>query len=145
MCETMVAEETSIDLEPAKFDPAKHNGMLSIQSMRTGDWRTFKISTKARGNLKGKRILSLLTGPNREDWTNWLGFAFVNEDGTIKLWGKFRDSGMHAIFADMVARPKAWESKAVYRIEGRCRRCNRPLTVPESVDSGLGPECRKKI
>jgi len=28
--------------------------------------------------------------------------------------------------------------------EGRCARCGRKLTVPESIDSGLGPECRSK-
>jgi hypothetical protein len=25
--------------------------------------------------------------------------------------------------------------------EGRCGRCGRTLTVPESIESGFGPEC----
>jgi hypothetical protein len=25
--------------------------------------------------------------------------------------------------------------------EGRCGRCGRKLTVPESIESGFGPEC----
>lgn len=29
--------------------------------------------------------------------------------------------------------------------EGRCGRCGRNLTVPESITSGYGPECVKKI
>ena len=29
--------------------------------------------------------------------------------------------------------------------EGRCGRCNRLLTVPESIVSGFGPECSKKL
>jgi hypothetical protein len=28
--------------------------------------------------------------------------------------------------------------------EGKCARCNRPLTVPESILSGFGPECLKR-
>ena len=28
--------------------------------------------------------------------------------------------------------------------EGRCGRCGRPLTHPESIENGLGPECAKK-
>jgi hypothetical protein len=28
--------------------------------------------------------------------------------------------------------------------EGRCGRCARMLTVPESIRDGIGPECRKK-
>jgi len=29
--------------------------------------------------------------------------------------------------------------------EGRCGRCNRKLTVPESIENGLGPECAGKM
>ena len=29
--------------------------------------------------------------------------------------------------------------------EGRCGRCGRALTVPESVASGIGPECAQKM
>jgi hypothetical protein len=29
--------------------------------------------------------------------------------------------------------------------EGRCGRCGRRLTVPESIESGYGPECIGKI
>lgn len=29
----------------------------------------------------------------------------------------------------------------VIRHEGRCGRCNRPLTHPDSIDLGIGPEC----
>jgi hypothetical protein len=29
--------------------------------------------------------------------------------------------------------------------EGRCGRCNRKLTVPESIETGLGPECASKL
>lgn len=29
--------------------------------------------------------------------------------------------------------------------EGRCGMCSRPLTDPDSIASGIGPECRKKL
>jgi hypothetical protein len=29
--------------------------------------------------------------------------------------------------------------------EGKCCRCGRTLTVPESIQSGIGPECAKKF
>lgn len=32
---------------------------------------------------------------------------------------------------------------AIYH-EGRCGRCGKPLTVPESILSGIGPDCAKK-
>lgn len=38
----------------------------------------------------------------------------------------------------------AYESKGyATHHEGRCGRCGRRLTVPESVTEGIGPECRK--
>ena len=33
---------------------------------------------------------------------------------------------------------------AIYH-EGRCAKCSLPLTVPESIDSGIGPECKRKM
>lgn len=29
--------------------------------------------------------------------------------------------------------------------EGRCCKCGRPLTVPESIERGIGPECLSKM
>ena len=29
--------------------------------------------------------------------------------------------------------------------EGKCGKCNRPLTVPSSIETGIGPECFKKL
>jgi len=29
--------------------------------------------------------------------------------------------------------------------EGRCGRCNRPLTVPESIERGIGPDCAEMM
>lgn len=31
------------------------------------------------------------------------------------------------------------------RHEGKCGRCGRKLTVPESIDRGIGPECAGKM
>ena len=44
----------------------------------------------------------------------------------------------------------AWQGAALpegyeARHEGRCARCGRALTVPESIDSGFGPECARKV
>ena len=29
--------------------------------------------------------------------------------------------------------------------EGKCGKCGRPLTVPSSIENGLGPSCLKKL
>ena len=45
----------------------------------------------------------------------------------------------------MLTDPKRWENTVEYRFEGKCRKCNRKLTNPDSIDNGIGPECAKKV
>ena len=40
--------------------------------------------------------------------------------------------------ADPLAKAEFWH-------EGRCGRCGRTLTVPESIASGVGPECQGRL
>lgn len=95
------------------------------------------------------RFLALLTGPDNEADYTYLGL--VGDDGTVKLTAKSR------LTAD--ARPvqvATWALRrrfagqplpAGYGIigTGRCGRCGRVLTVPESCYGGFGPECIRKI
>jgi hypothetical protein len=37
-----------------------------------------------------------------------------------------------------------FETLAIYH-EGKCCKCGMPLTVPESIESGIGPECFRKM
>lgn len=56
--------------------------------------------------------------------------------------------------ADMFAQPEVEAkiakvegvlNKLLYYHEGRCGRCARRLTVPESIINGIGPDCAKKV
>lgn len=53
-----------------------------------------------------------------------LGFAW--------LWGRI----VHE--KDLPEKAQVWH-------EGRCGACNRPLTVPESIENGLGPVCASRV
>lgn len=132
---------TTHNNESDKMNIATHNGTVTVQSP-TGNHRTFEIKTqKQDANFApGKRILSLLTGPNNESDYRGLGFVI---DGKVILWKKNRTphywSLVKMLLADNI---ESYESKGVkYYFEGRCIRCNRKLTTPESVESGIGPIC----
>jgi len=43
-----------------------------------------------------------------------------------------------------IAKVESTLNKLLYYHEGKCGRCARKLTVPESIISGLGPICREK-
>lgn len=114
-----------------------HNGTLTINNPVTQDHRTFKIRTQAddASFAPGARVVSLLVGP--EDWQS---FGFAGEDG-VRVWRK-KQGGVFDTYAKMIARPEDWQARGLeYHLEGACRVCNRPLTNPVSIESGIGPVC----
>ncbi len=149
--------ETELNITANDFSLAKHNATITIVSPVTGDHRTFRIRTIQRGDLKGRRIVELLVGP--DNGNDFRGFGSVDEDGSIKVWKRFhgdqnnvRSSGgfaprsLYEKFADLLCYPEKWQAKGVrYAFALRCRRCGRLLSVPESVASGYGPECIKYV
>lgn len=125
---------------------ATHNGFVTVKSARTGDHRTFRIATQADDAkfAPGRRVVSLLTGPDNE--TDYRGFGFLDAapDGRVKItvWKKCRGGQFEAL-AEMLENLPAHEAAGQVSVnfDARCRRCNRTLTTPESVASGIGPVC----
>lgn len=125
---------------------------VTLQNTRTGGRYTFSVN-RARPERKGDEppprwYVGLLTGPdNGSDYT-FLGTIF---DGT-----DYRHGRRSRITPDAPgAKAFAWfwqllaagveppPALAIYH-EGRCGRCGRPLTVPESIRTGIGPVCAGK-
>lgn len=120
-----------------------HNGTWTIKNPATGNHRTFQVRTaSADSKLAGKRIVSLLTGPdNTEDY---IGFGFV-EKGGVRVWRKHEGTVFSQYGAMLTNLPRVAEKHGL-QISASCccRRCNRDLTTPESVASGIGPTCAEK-
>ena len=124
------------------------NGIYTIESP-TGQHRTFKINTVQKGKLEGKRIVSLLTGPDNN--TCYSGFGFVDDNG-IAIWHKYRQDSKYDKYSTCLWSLAIEASQSrFYHLgmrllhEGRCLRCNRRLTTPESIQRGIGPECFSKL
>jgi hypothetical protein len=124
------------------FKLSTHNGKVTVVSP-SGEWRTFQIRTQKPGQwCEGKRIVALLSGP--DNTSDYEPFGFVNAQGQIVVWKKKR-GGVFDTYANMLTAPSKWIAKGVeYMVEGHCRRCNRVLTVPSSIQSGIGPVCAGK-
>jgi hypothetical protein len=109
-----------------------------------GTHYTFRIGRK---NDTQPLFVSLLTGPDNNNSFTYLGI-FNPETNEIRLTAKSR-------YTDETLPVKVvrWAVKAVvtnkipegYAVQhaGKCCRCGRTLTTPESVNRGWGPECDK--
>jgi len=150
--------------------PSVKNGTFTVSHERLGHF-TVKLWTCAKGALAGKRILSLLTGPNND--TDFTGVAFWNDEAKVaNVWKRHRGEKSSqpvdgfawqtigwsvyeqklAIWCDLATRGAEQERHGYWfgegyrlQLEGRCVVCNRKLTHPESIDAGIGPECASRL
>lgn len=128
------------------------NGRYTLKSP-TGQHRTFMIKTQPDNSsfCPGKRVVALLTGPDNE--SSYRSFAFMDDNG-IHVWRKYRcipgqEPTVWERYAQMLWQMATNPASTYHQrgaeilIEGRCCRCNRALTHPDSIETGIGPECAK--
>jgi hypothetical protein len=127
---------------------------FTLTSKVSGNSFTFKIDApkdRATGETDHSILfVKVLNGPNNAWDGDWLFLGFMRRDSGFELAGgkkghpdapSFRalDWTLRQLAAGNI--PEALE----IRHEGKCGRCGRALTRPESIDSGFGPECIKAI
>lgn len=110
---------------------------------------TFRIVRKeANDRYPENWFAGLLTGPNNVTDYSYLG-VFEPADLSVRM-----TPGSRYDEASVPVRVLRWvlaraaegaDLPAGYEVchEGKCGRCGRALTVPESVASGIGPECSR--
>jgi hypothetical protein len=124
------------------------NATFTLTSGRTGQSFTYRIREgKPLGSRAPKLFASVLTGPdNTRDYT-YLGIVERAGDRAQVVPTRASTIDVNApSFRALEWFLQHVDSPAVeVRHMGRCGRCGRALTVPSSIDSGLGPECAGKI
>jgi len=115
------------------------NARLTFVSGRTGARFTYRIRASKDGEV---HFVSLLTGSDNDGDYEFLGTI----RGTAYYHGRRSRIGADAPGAKAFG--WCWAQLTTGRIEGyevwhegRCGRCGRTLTVPESIALGIGPEC----
>lgn len=119
-------------------------------SNNKGDHYTYKVSAPAKQDpTRPIWFVSLLTGPDNQHDYSYLGLLHADGVVTVTAKSKFTPgSRSHAVVKWGVA--QVWtgaELPAGYAIqhEGKCGKCGRPLTCPESINSGIGPICAERV
>lgn len=127
---------------------------VTLESTVTGRHFTYRIdratdrATK-RPTEPAAWFVSLLTDGSADEGS----FRYVGLIGTDESFRLTRKSA----YDDTACCTKAFRyywthvqagslpDKLKVRHEGRCGRCGRTLTTPESIDRGIGPECAEKM
>lgn len=120
-------------------------GKRIIKHHRSYDRPTGFAFLCADGSLRLWRRFAADDGQPYVQWARDLLRRFVveHEQGTnLFTWLRSRSDG-HGDAVYISVWDAAHEDLRDYtvRLATRCRRCNRPLEVPDSIDAGLGPDC----
>lgn len=126
------------------------NATFTVLNPQTEKRFTFKVKQgkKRKPHPDNPHFVSVLTGPDNEHDYEFIGTVFDR-----RRFQPSRRSAMPQTAPSVAAFAWIWEriaasrdiAPAVLYHEGHCGRCGRLLTVPESVSSGIGPECHKKV
>ncbi len=118
---------------------------VTLKSRRTGTHFTYKVRKVPD---KPGFFVSLLTGPDNETSFSFLGVIWAGSHlkATTKSCASTSAPSFRAFayFWDRVVERQCQPPDLEVYHEGRCGRCNRKLTTPESVARGIGPECWRK-
>ena len=112
---------------------------------KDGQYRTVQVRKQKEGKwAAGATILKLKVGKD------WEGCGFLNPDGKVNFWKKFRtanpperlqriQTAINRILKDPEGAGMSYAMQ-----ENQCYLCGKKLTVPASIHRGKGPECARK-
>ena len=135
--------------EPTLANPMQFalagNAVFTIVSKRTGARFTFKVQAAETGVM---HFVKVLTGPDNATDYKYLGFirrgVYFHGGEKAKISKDAPSAIAFDWFWRALARNANLDQVEVHH-EGKCGRCGRALTVPESIQSGYGPECVTKV
>lgn len=127
------------------------NALMTVVSRKTGNRLTFKFRrpkqddagpkptwvSLAAGDAEGQFLGTIWGDPGRHEIRRSAKVA-VSEDAASARLLAWLVASIDGRVADPLEQAEFWH-------EGRCGRCGRVLTVPESIASGLGPECEGRV
>ncbi len=149
----VVAGSAVFTVEPAE-------AFIAAQAQLGNEWhphytyRVEKVEFEKLGEPKRTcYFVKALTGPDNTGDYTYLGMLNL-QTGGVQMTAKsaFPETATRVRIVRRVL-AALWRGEAAnveatgWKVhhEGKCGRCGRALTVPASVESGIGPECAKKM
>ena len=134
------------------------NATVTLLSLTSGQRFTYQCSQVhdrvTDKPVDGKFFVGLLSGPDNEADYAYIGLLARNGEGQPWQFRRTQKSKVTETSPGFVA--FNYVTKQILNLrhlapnlevwhEGRCGRCGRRLTVPESIKNGLGPICATKV
>jgi hypothetical protein len=134
-------------LDAAHIEPFTKGGraLFTVVSKKTGQRFTFRIQRKNHV-ASGPLFVKVLTGSQNDSDYTFLGTIFDDRTYVRSKKSPIGPDAPSALAFDWFWRciqAQKLTSFDVYH-HGRCCRCGRTLTVPSSIQLGIGPECASK-
>lgn len=121
------------------------NARLTVVSKATGNRFSYRLRASSNGQVT---FVGVLTGSDNESHYSYLG---IIKDKQFRMTGKVRilpDAPCAKAFTffwrHLCECNHVHDGLEVWH-EGRCGRCGRTLTVPESIERGIGPDCAEAM
>jgi uncharacterized protein DUF6011 len=134
-------------IEAAKQFALAGNAIITLQSLRSGTHFTYRIQAsdpeKSLANgFPPCHFVKLLTSGSADqgDWT-YLGMIKGGTTFRLTKASKVTYVAPSVTALQFFLASSKLHPELVIRHEGHCGRCGRTLTVPSSIDLGIGPDC----
>jgi hypothetical protein len=138
------------DVAQARSFTLAGKAVLTLQSARTNQHFTYRVKQavdRATGEIQPLWFVSLLTNGSADE--GQFSYIGVIRSDAFALTAKSKaglDAASVQAFAFFWNRCRA-EIPASLNVmhAGKCGRCGRTLTHPESLETGIGPECAQRL
>lgn len=130
---------------PAREFILAGRAFITLRSQRTGDHFTYRVIKPERGDCW---FVNHLAGPDNETSYIYTGMIGANREFVLTRKSKITEGSTvfraftwmwrHLIAGTIAPELEIWH-------EGKCGRCGRKLTVPESIERGIGPDCAEMM
>jgi len=117
------------------------NSTVTFLNSETENRFTYRVKKAKDSNLF---FLSVLTGPEQYSYLGTISNGNYKHGAKSNFTTGVQSEKVFSYVLNKLKTESLPESIEIWH-EGKCGKCDRPLTVPSSIENGIGPECFKTL
>ena len=117
------------------------NSTFTLLNSETENRFTYRVKKAKDSNLF---FLSVLTGSEQYSYLGTISNGNYKHGNKSNFTAGFQSEKVFSYVLNKLKTESLPECIEIWH-EGKCGKCNRPLTVPSSIENGIGPECFKTL